>query len=138
ARLKGRILFGFFLTVAKASTHGFGVDGYLRREFLVVLSFFDGYDLEPDLLAFALRPFYYPALEVGVRPYQGIQIMVRIDELVYDELLASKVTFIKIDGPNDGFQGVAQDYLLKMCVLFVILNNIGNTYFARQHIQRLT
>ena len=138
ARLKGRILFSLLLAVAKAGTPWLGVDGYLRCKFLVILSFFYRDDLEAYFFSFALCPFDDLAFEVRVRLDECFKVVVRVDQLVHDELLAAQVSFVEVDSANDGFQRVAENDLLEVCVLFVVLNDVRNANFPREHVKRFT
>src|SRR5690606_1148295 len=137
AGLKGRILFSLLLAIAKAGAHGLTVDGNLCGKLLVVLSFFYGDDFETNFFSFPLCPLNDLALVVRVCFDKCVKIMVWVDQLVYDKLLAAQVSLVEVDRAYNGFQGVAEDDLLQVRVLLVILNDVRDTDFPRKHVERL-
>src|SRR5690606_31392410 len=136
ACLEGCILFSLLLAVAEAGTHGFTIDGYLCGKFLVVLCFLNGNDFEAYFFTLPLCPLYDLALVIGVRLDECVEVVVGVDQFIDDELLAAQVSFIEIDSAYNRFQRVAEDNLLKVGVLLVVLNDVGNTDFSREHVER--
>ena len=92
-------------------------------------------DFKPYVFAFALRPLNDLTFEVGVRINQIIEIVVGIDQLIDHKFLRSHITFIKVDRADNCFKRVAENNLLKVRILLIELNNVGDTDFARQEIQ---
>ncbi len=70
---------------------------------------------------------------VGVNDY--LQVKVRLNEFVNDKFLAAPVSFIQVDSADQRFQGVAEDNLLKLGILLIVLYNGPDSDLARQVVE---
>lgn len=135
AGLHGGILFSLLLGKPKTSAARFLIHKNLYCKFLLVPVFLHLHQVKPDVFVVALRPLNNLAFIVEIGLHHNVEVEMRLDEFVDNEFLTPQVALVKIDGTDDGLEGIAEYNALELNILLIKLDDEVDTNLSGEEIK---